>query len=319
MSDYDLTGNYSHWADFYRRPDNRRDGDTIDRSFIDFLWMTLHCKNPDSQHTAEKFASIAIELIDLVWSPSNWDILVWLFTRPHTTRVLYTVDSILDSKQHLGDTCYGLIGDISQEIDSGSSTFSASLRNRCKAANLTIEHETRRLESVMHKQDKDLNLQTICNIHYYISRCFVVSCLACFLFGLLTSVASIFFTVSPEIAIRGLSLAYVMGHLVYEEYHASKHLLKISGAVALLHYYVLRSIWAWRDMGGLFALITDSKLSDVPHAKRFLEAFEASFMGGHVELWKTRSRVKNLSKYADKVRVMKDQDVYDDATASTLS
>ncbi|PBK71907.1 hypothetical protein ARMSODRAFT_1002876 [Armillaria solidipes] len=305
MSDYDLTGNYSHWADFYRRPDNCKDGNTIDRFFIDFLWMTLHCQNPDSHHTAEKFASTAIELIDLVWSPSSWDILIWPFTRPHITRVLYTVDSILDSKQHLSDTCYGLIGDISQEIDSGSSTFSASLRNRCKAANLTIEHETRRLESVMRKQDKDLNLQTICNIHYYLSRCFLVSCLACFLFGLLTSVASIFFTVSPEIAIRGLSLAYVMGHLVYE--------------VALLHYYVLRSIWAWRDMGGLFALIADSKLSDVPHAKRFLEAFEASFMGGHVELWKTRSKIKNLSKYADKVRVMKDQDVYDDATASTLS
>ncbi|KAK0236973.1 hypothetical protein EDD85DRAFT_594419 [Armillaria nabsnona] len=171
----------------------------------------------------------------------------------------------------------------------------------------------------MRKQDKDLNLQTICNIYFHLSRCLLVSCLACFLLVLLTFVASNFFTVSPEIAIRGLSFAYVTGHLVYEEYHASKHLSKIRGTAFLLHYNILRSIWAWRDMGGLFALISDSKLFDVPHAKRFLEAFEASFMGGHVELWKTRSRIKNLSNYADKVRAMKDQDVYDDATASTMS
>ncbi|KAK0463266.1 uncharacterized protein EV420DRAFT_1164233 [Desarmillaria tabescens] len=151
MSDYDYFG-HSHWNDFYQLP--IEDGFIIDTYWIDYLWRILHFENPYSYHAAEKFASTAIELIDLVWSPSCWDILIWPFTRLYITRVLCTVDTMLDSKQHLNDTCYGIIGDICREIDSGTGVFSASPRKRCKAADFIIGRETQRLESVMHKQLK---------------------------------------------------------------------------------------------------------------------------------------------------------------------
>lgn len=35
-------------------------------------------------------------------------------------------------------------------------------------------------------------------------------------------------------------------------------------------------IWAWRDMRGLLVLIAESQLSDVPHAKLFLDSFQTS-------------------------------------------
>ncbi|KAK0463260.1 uncharacterized protein EV420DRAFT_1523532 [Desarmillaria tabescens] len=151
MSDYDYFG-HSHWNDFYQLP--IEDGFIIDPYWIDYLWRILQFENPYSYHAAEKFTFIAIELIDLVWSPSFCDILVWPFTRPYITRVLCTVDTMLDSKQHLNDAYYGLIGDISTEIDSGTGVFSASLRKRCKAAGLIIGRETQRLESIMYKQLK---------------------------------------------------------------------------------------------------------------------------------------------------------------------
>ncbi|KAK0216169.1 hypothetical protein IW262DRAFT_1299416 [Armillaria fumosa] len=50
-------------------------------------------------------------------------------------------------------------------------------------------------------------------------------------------------------------------------------------------------IWAVRDMTGLLALIAKSDhlpLMDVSHAKRFIEAFQTSFLGGHsvlLDLW----------------------------------
>lgn len=75
MSVYDST-RYSHWADFYQIP--IRDNVIINDRFIQSLWYILHSKNSSVwYHAAEYFASAAIELIDLVCSPSYWNILVW--------------------------------------------------------------------------------------------------------------------------------------------------------------------------------------------------------------------------------------------------
>ncbi len=42
-------------------------------------------------------------------------------------------------------------------------------------------------------------------------------------------------------------------------------------------------------------------------------------MGGDVELWKTRSKIRTLTKFANKVRAMKKRDAYEDATGSSTA
>ncbi|KAK0463273.1 uncharacterized protein EV420DRAFT_1164442 [Desarmillaria tabescens] len=221
---------------------------------------------------------------------------------------------MLDSKQHLNDAYYGIIGDISREIDSGTGVFSASLRKRCKAANLTIGRETQRLESVMHKQLKVFYPTGLCDIYTYLYVCCAGLCLT---LTLSVTVAPLFFSVSEELSIRVLCLVYLLGFLAYQGTQANAYLSDIVTHIYRLRRGTLRCVWAWRDMSGLFALIAESEgrqLSDIPHAQRFLKAFEVSFAGVEVELWKTRSKVQTLSKFAKKIRAMKDQDAYDAAT-----
>ncbi|PBK72002.1 hypothetical protein ARMSODRAFT_954806 [Armillaria solidipes] len=195
MSAYDSKGYYSHWADFYQIP--VKDDIIISNLFINSLCQILHPKSYHSiwYHALENFASTAIELIDLVCSPTYWNILVWPFTHPHITRVLCTVDTILDSEEHLGDTCYELIRDISREIGSGSVAFGASLRNRCKAASLTIEWETWRLEMIMYKQCKDFNPQRVRNAYCRLSKYSGILSISVFILSFL---ASPFFSISPD-------------------------------------------------------------------------------------------------------------------------
>ncbi len=62
-----------------------------------------------------------------------------------------------------------------------------------------------------------------------------------------------------------------------EEAHVC--IAKVPRAVRKLHSETLTFIWAWRDMHGLFALISKSEslqLSDCSRAKKFLVAFQAS-------------------------------------------
>ncbi|PBK72012.1 hypothetical protein ARMSODRAFT_1016998 [Armillaria solidipes] len=312
MPEYDSTG-YSHWADFYQIP--IKDNIIINDRFIECLWYILHPKNSSLRyHAAENFSSAAIELIDLVCSPFYWNILVWPFTRPHITRVLCTVDTILDSEQHLGDTCYELIRDISREIDSGSV---AGLRNRCKAARLTIERETWRMEFMMYKLRKDFNPMGVREAYQRLAKYSGILCASVFI---LLIVAAFFVSdVSEEWAIRGFTLAYLLGYLAYEGLGASIPMYSTASALHQVYYAVLQSVWAWRDMRGFLKLIAElegSQLSDASHAhaKRFLDAFQASFMDGHVELWKTRSKIQTLTKFADELQAMKEQDSHEDSS-----
>ncbi|PBK72974.1 hypothetical protein ARMSODRAFT_953416 [Armillaria solidipes] len=303
MSKYDSKG-YSHWADFYQLPIKNQIAGTY---WIDFLWEVLHRdrKTPLSYNAAEHFASAAIGLIDLFLLPSYWEILIWPFTRPHITRVLCTVDTILDSEQHLSDAYYSLIGDILREIDSDGAVFSASLRSRCKTASLTIKREMWMLQKVMNKQGNDFNPK---RIRLFYSCLFYCSVVLCLLAVGLTS----FFLTSSLLVTRGLSFAYIMAFLAYGAEEAHVYMAKVPRAVRKLHSETLTFIWAWRDMRGLFALISKSEslqLSNCSRAKKFLMAFQTSFMGGRVELWKTRSKIQALSGFADKIQTMKDQDM----------
>ncbi|PBK80657.1 hypothetical protein ARMGADRAFT_1171791 [Armillaria gallica] len=317
MSVYDST-RYSHWADFYQIP--IRDNNNINDRFIQSLWYILHSKNSSVwYHAAEYFASAAIELIDLVCSPSYWNILVWPFTRPHITRVLCTVDTILDSEEHLGDTCYELIRDISREIDSGSSVFSPSLQKRCKAASLTIEWETWRMELMMYELRKDFNPMGVREAYQRLAKYSGILCASVFI--LMIMAAFFVSDVSSEWAIRGLTLFYLLGYLAYEGFGASIPMYSTACALHKLNYTVLQSVWAWRDMRGFLTLIAGLEgwqLSDASHAhaKKFLDVFQASFMDGHVELWKTRSKIQTLTKFADEVQAVKEQDLHEDSSTA---
>ncbi|PBK80659.1 hypothetical protein ARMGADRAFT_1092071 [Armillaria gallica] len=312
MSPYDSKG-HSHWNDFYQLPVSN--GGTAD-IMIRFLWSVLHYDYDLSYNAAEDFASAAITLIDLVWSPSFWNFLVWPFTRPRITRVLCAIDTVLDSEEHLDDTCHDLVRDISREIDSGSVVFSASLRDRCEAANLTIERETRRMQNAIYRLRRDFDPTRLCYIYTRLSFVCVGLC-AAVLFP--TLVASLFFTVSSKYEIRGFTFAFLMGFLAQEGSQRERYLNNIATNNNRVNMEAITYIWAWRDMRGLLALIAESQLFDVPHAKLFLDSFQTSFMGGGVELWKTRSKIRTLTKFADKVRAMKKQDAYDDATGSLLA
>ncbi|SJL11168.1 uncharacterized protein ARMOST_14571 [Armillaria ostoyae] len=313
MSPYD-SNSHSHWNnDFYQLPVSN--GSTAD-IMIHFLWRVLHYDCDQPYNAAEHFASAAIELIDLVWLPSFWNILVWPFTRLHIARVLCTIDTVLDSNENLGDTFHDLIRDISREVDSGSVVSSASLRDRCEAANLTIERETRRMENAIYRLRKDFDPTRL--YYIYTRLCFVCVglCMAVF-FPML--VAWLFFTVSSKHQIRGFSFAFLMGFLAQEGCQRKAYLSKIATNNNRVNMEAITYIWAWRDMRGLLALIAESQLSDVLHAKLFLDSFQTSFMGGDVELWKTRSKIRTLTKFTDKVRAMKKQDAYDDATGPSTA
>ncbi len=39
-------------------------------------------------------------------------------------------------------------------------------------------------------------------------------------------------------------------------------------------------------------------------------------MDGHVELWKTRSKIQTLTKFADEVQAMKEQDLHEDSSTA---
>ncbi|KAK0237054.1 hypothetical protein EDD85DRAFT_1023785 [Armillaria nabsnona] len=312
-----MSAMHSHWADFYQIP--IQDNNIINDRFIKYLWYILHPKNSSLQvryPAAEDFASAAIELIVLVCSPSYWNILVWPFTRPHITRVLCTVDTILNSEQHLDDTCYELIRDISREIDSGSV---ASLRNRCKAASLTIERETWRMEFMMYKLRQDFNPIGIREAYQRLAKYSGILCASVFI---LMIVAAFFVPdVSQEWAIRSFTLTYLLGYLAYEGFGASIPMYSTACALHKLNYTVLQSVWAWRDMRGFLTLIAGLEGSQLPdvshaHARKFLDVFQASFMDGHVELWKTRSKIQTLTKFVDEVQAMKEQDAHEDSSTA---
>ncbi|KAK0467958.1 uncharacterized protein EV420DRAFT_437141 [Desarmillaria tabescens] len=302
MSNYNSKG-HSHRGAFYLFITEL--SHTIPEFCLDFLWVALHRGTPlASYHAAETFSSAAIELIDALLLPSCWEILIWPVARSHIPRVLCTADTILDSEQHLTDTCYGLIGDILREIDSDGAVSRASLRSRCKTASLTIKRETQMLESVMKKLENDLNPK---RMRRFYNCLFYFSAVLCLLVGLPTFI----FIVSPKLVTRGLSFTYLMAFLAYWAQDAYFYVYKVSRPLKRLHIETLTLIWAWRDMRGLLTLISKSEslqLFDISHAKTFLEAFQWSFMGGHVELWKTRSKIQSLSGFADKIQTMKDQD-----------
>ncbi|SJL00842.1 uncharacterized protein ARMOST_04156 [Armillaria ostoyae] len=110
-----------------------------------------------------------------------------------------------------------------------------------------------------------------------------------------------------------------MGFLAQEGCQREAYLDDIATTIDRVQMMVITYTWVWRDMRGFLALITESQLSDIPHAKMFLDSFQTSFMGGDVELWKTWSKIRTLTKFADKVQAMKEQDVYDDATGSSTA
>ncbi|KAK0216168.1 hypothetical protein IW262DRAFT_1464696 [Armillaria fumosa] len=110
--------------------------------------------------------------------------------------------------------------------------------------------------------------------------------------------------ISQEWTIRLFTLAYILGYLAYEGFGASILMYSTASTFHQVYYTVLQSIWAWRDMREFLKLIAElegSQLSDASHAhaKNFLDAFQALFMDGHVELWKTQSKIQSLTKFAD--------------------
>ncbi|KAK0431918.1 hypothetical protein EV421DRAFT_132964 [Armillaria borealis] len=146
---------------------------------------------------------------------------------------------------------------------------------------------------IMYKQCKDLNPQRVRNAYCRLSKYSGILCISVFILSL---VASLFFPISPELAIRGFTLAYLMGYLTYEgmfiqilwvfmtlfmaQYRRHLHTCtKPSALFACFTLRSLKSVQAWRDMRGFLVLIAESEgsqLSNVSHAKKFLDAFQAS-------------------------------------------
>ncbi len=131
-----------------------------------------------------------------------------------------TVDTILDSEQYLSDNRYKLIRDISREIDSGSMAFGATLRNRCKAASLILEWETWGLLDIMMYQLSKVTANIVfihCAYASYetstpqrVRNAYrrPYSGILCVSVLILSFVALLFFTISPEVALCEFTLAY---------------------------------------------------------------------------------------------------------------
>ncbi|KAK0237065.1 hypothetical protein EDD85DRAFT_1023795 [Armillaria nabsnona] len=286
----------SHWADFYQLPVAN---DIIaGTKWIDHLWKFLHCRDPAS-HPAARCLAYASRVVseDLTWYNFN-SRLIELSIRAHVrTKTFYAIYDILEYQGYLQSACPGLINDILQEIkdnNSDSMTFSLSLRCRCKVAGPQLEDKTCTLQKVVVRQHKDLNARNLLRFFDHLLWSTVISLIP-------LGVGSVFLMWTPNIDPDSAIITFVSYALPLAQ-SACLCMRSMARHVDLLNVETFQLICAMRDMAALLTLIAEaecSPLRDVSHAKRFLEAFRASFLGGREELSNIRSRLQELPNWAD--------------------
>ncbi|KAK0446602.1 uncharacterized protein EV420DRAFT_1570306 [Desarmillaria tabescens] len=278
-------GTPPHWADFYQLP---VENDIIaGTEWIYSLWAVLHRAVPPSYHAFRELDKTSRELCNLLMQsrPEDEYLPFKFIIKAHTrTKTLHAIYEILECQGYLQSVCPMLINDIFQEIqacDSDSVTFSADLRYRCKISGPILEHKMRSLQKVVIRQHRisrtNLNFKNHARFVDHLFRGLLTLALVCALSGFVWSL----FGIASDSKI--INLMYLVlpfcPLLAMITSNASSYASNIVSRVDTMNMDAFKLIWAVRDMVGLLALIAQSDaspLTNVSHAKRFMEAFRTS-------------------------------------------
>ncbi|PBK80661.1 hypothetical protein ARMGADRAFT_1068900 [Armillaria gallica] len=295
-------GTPPHWADFYRLP---VENDIIaGTEWIYCLWAVLHRATPPSYCTFSELDKTARKLCSLL-SFREESISLRLAIKAHTrTETLHAIYDILECQGYLQSVFPALINDILQETRASESdcvTFSVDLRRRCKNFGPILERKISKLQKVVIRQHGNLNLKN-CVIFL---NCLIRGLLTLAFVSALWAFALTFSGIPPKSRILDFECIFLLfcPLLAMITSDTSSCAQKIVSYVDTISTDTFKLIWAVRDMAGLLALIAESDrspLTDVSHAKRFVEAFQASFLGGHSVLLDLRYWLQGLPDWPDK-------------------
>ncbi|PBK72016.1 hypothetical protein ARMSODRAFT_954818 [Armillaria solidipes] len=295
-------GTPPHWADFYQLP---IENDVIaGTEWIYCLWAVLHRATPPSYCAFRELDKTARKLCSLLCFREESTPLR-LVIKAHTrTKTLHAVYDILECQGYLQSVCPALINDLLQEIKACESecvTFSADLRRRCQIAGHILEHRMSTLQKVVIGQHKNLNLKN----YVIFLNCLFRGLLTLAFVSALWAFGLTFFGIAPKSRIIDfvcivLSFGPLLAMITSD---SSSYAQKIVSYVDTISTDTFKLVWAVRDMAGLLALIAESDrspLTDVSHARRFMEAFRTSFLGGRSVLLDLRWWLQGLPDWPDK-------------------
>ncbi|SJL11175.1 uncharacterized protein ARMOST_14578 [Armillaria ostoyae] len=304
------------WPGFYQQP---IENDIIDGTdWIDSLWAVLH--RTDFCRSTGCFVSTSRKLGEHVARYHTFKFsFIWL---SHIqTKTLYTIYDIIEYRGYLESVCPGLINDVLREIgDNGSDTmaFSDDLRRRCKTAGPELERKMSMLQAIVIRQHRDFNPKTfVKTINYLRFGAYVI--LYCITLPLLFCLVASESSSASTTCLGYIGVISVYAITTVSEIHPPA--CELAQEVDSLNANTFQLIWAVRNVAGLLTLIAESEgspMSDMLHAKLFLEAFQFSvchnslgsfyypfgrlfkFLGGRQELLDLRSWLQELPSWTDK-------------------